>query len=122
MLTVSTLPSTRKVKLNNIDLDIVIPNLHTLRNSPDKAIIIQISKGNDRIIQEEMINLTLIQPNYRKLWVVSSKPLTLTCINYIINSEEKPIPSREKRNFSDIIIDIDKFLQETGDRSLRFIQ
>ena len=123
MLTVSTLPSARKVQLNNIDLDIVIPNLHTLRTSPDKAIIIQISKGNNHLILEQPGNLTLVQPNYRNLWIVSSNPITtIGCINYTINSEENGMPSTEKRKFHDIIIDIEKFLKETGDRSLRFFQ
>ena len=122
MLTVSTLPSTRKVKLNNIDLDIVIPNLHSLRNSPDKALIIQISKGNNHLVEGRLSNLTSIQPNYRNLWIVSSKPLTLACINYTIDSEKKAMPPAKKRNFNDIIMDIGKFLEETGDRSLRFFQ
>jgi hypothetical protein len=122
MLTVSTLPSTRKVKLNKIDLDVVIPNLHTLRNSPDKALIIQISKDNNHLVEGRLSNLTSIQPNYRNLWIVSSKPLTVACINYTIGSEKKATPSAKKRNFNDIIMDIGKFLEETGDRSLRFFQ
>jgi hypothetical protein len=45
MLTVCTLTSVRKVRINHINLDIVIPNIHTLRNFPDKAIVIQIRKA-----------------------------------------------------------------------------
>lgn len=122
MLTVSTLPSSRKVPINSIDLNIVIPNVYTLQNSPDKAIIILLSKDNNNIMQEQLSNLASIQPNYRNLWIISSKPLLVECINYIINPEKNAMPSSEKRNFHDIIMDIDKFLEETGDRSLRLFQ
>lgn len=123
MLTIGTLPSVRKVQLDNTDLDIVIPNLHTLRTSPDKAIIIQISRGNNHLIQELLGNLALIQPNHKNLWIVSSNPITtVRCVNYIVNPEKIGMPSAEIRKFQDIIIDIEKFLKETGDRSLRFIQ
>jgi len=32
----------RKVRIDDIRLDIVIPNIHTVRNFPDKAIVIRI--------------------------------------------------------------------------------
>ena len=122
MLTVTTLPSARKVQINSIDLDIVIPNLHTLRNSPNKAIIIQVSKDDSHAMQEQLGSLALIQPNYRNLWTISSKPLLVECINYIINPLENGTASVGKRNFHNIIIDINKFLEETGDKSLRLFQ
>jgi hypothetical protein len=122
MLTVTTLPSARKVQIKNIDVDIVIPNLHTLRNSPNKAIIIQVSKDNSLAMQEQMGDHALIQPNYRNLWIISSKPLLVECINYIINPLESGTASARKRNFHNIIIDINKFLEETGDKSLRLFQ
>jgi hypothetical protein len=49
MLTACTLPSGRKVRIDNINLDIVIPSLHTLRNYPEKAIVIQIVKDSRSI-------------------------------------------------------------------------
>jgi hypothetical protein len=44
MLTVISLPSTRKVQINNTVLDIVIPNLRTLKTFPNKSIIIYSEK------------------------------------------------------------------------------
>ena len=61
MLTACTLPSARKVSIDDINLDIVIPNVHTLRNSPDKAIIIQIIKNVSGLTKDEQENLTKIQ-------------------------------------------------------------
>jgi hypothetical protein len=122
MLTVSTLPSARKVRINNIELDIVIPNLYTLRNSPDKAIVIQISKSTNRILQQRLNSIMAIQPNDKNLWVVSRKPLSMERVNYIVEPDENAILLLEKRNFHDIIVDIDNFLEQTGDRSLRLFQ
>ena len=44
MLTVCSLPSTRKVQINNTVLDLVIPNLRTLKTFPNKSIVIYSEK------------------------------------------------------------------------------
>ena len=45
MLTISTLPSERKVEIRyGLTIDVVIPNLLTLKRRPDKSIIVQIIK------------------------------------------------------------------------------
>lgn len=44
MLTVCSLPSTRKVQINNTVLDIVIPNVHTLKTFPNKSLVIYSEK------------------------------------------------------------------------------
>jgi hypothetical protein len=71
MLTAGTLPSGRKVRIDNIDLDIVIPNLHTLNNYPEKAIVIQIVKDSKSITGDLQKNMTKIQPNANNLWMVT---------------------------------------------------
>lgn len=119
MLTACTLPSVRKVRIDNIDLDIGIPNLHTLRKFPDKAIVIQISKDSKSIIKD-LKNVIKIQPNVKNLWVVSKRPLLTDYINYVVESGDNATPSLLKRNFQDIILDIDTFLEQTKDRSFRF--
>jgi hypothetical protein len=125
MLTVCSLPSTRKVQINNTVLDIVIPNLRTLKTFPNKALVIYIVKKTNDMNQEKINTVTRFQPEYKNLWLISKRPLSSLSsgyINYIICPEEKVIPSFERRNFRDIIVDIQKFLKETGDKSLRFFQ
>ena len=121
MLTSCTLPSMRKVNIEGVDLDIVIPNLHTLRKYPDKAIVIQISKGMSNIMKDQLKNVIKIQPNISNLWVVSRKPFLTGHINYIVEPDKND-PLLQKRNFYDIILDINKFLELAGDRSFRFLQ
>jgi hypothetical protein len=119
MLTVSILPSMRKVAFNGTVLDIVIPSLRVLKHSPENSVIILISKGSESMIQK-ISNIRRFQPNKKNLWIVSEKQVSLPCINYALNQKE--ILSEEKRLYSEIIIDIDKFLQEKGDKSLKIFQ
>ena len=120
MLTACTMPSTRKVQINNTDIDIVIPSLQTLKNSPDKSLLIQISKEVDGIKQAKINDIARFQPNNRNLWVISKRPISIGYINYTVKPEVNSLRSPEKRRYRDIIVDIHKFLEETGDKSLRF--
>jgi hypothetical protein len=120
MLTACTLPSVRKVTIDNINLDIIVPNLHTLSNFPDNAIVIQIPKDAKGITKHEQENLRKIQPNIKNLWIVTKEPLFGDYINYSIESVNNRKTSSVVRNFGDIIIDIDTFLEQTKDRTFRF--
>ncbi|HMG39170.1 MAG TPA: hypothetical protein VK566_08305 [Nitrososphaeraceae archaeon] len=119
MLTASTIPSVRKVSIDDIKLDIVIPNIHTLRNFPDKAIVIRIIKEGGSISKEEQQKIRNIQPNHDNLWVVSKEPFLGNYINYTVNFGNNMNASM-RRSFHDIIVDIDSFLERTRDRSFRF--
>ena len=120
MLTACTLPSGRKVRIDNINLDIVIPSLHTLRNYLEKAIVIQIVKDSRSITGAQQKNITKIQPNANNLWIVTREPLLGDYVNYTVESRNNKNTQFPRRNFHDIIIDIDAFLEQTNDRSLRF--
>jgi hypothetical protein len=120
MLTACTLPSVRKVTIDNINLDIIVPNLHTLSNFPDKAIVIQIPKDAKSVTKYEQNNLRKIQPNIKNLWIVTKEPLFGDYINYSIESANNRETSSVIRNFGDIIVDIDTFLEQTKDRTIRF--
>ena len=120
MLTACTLPSVRKVMIDNINLDIIVPNLDTLSNFPDKAIVIQIPKDAKSITKNEQNNLRKIQPNIKNLWIVTKEPLFGDYINYSIESVNSKETSSVIRNFGDIIVDIHTFLEQTKDRTFRF--
>ena len=122
MLTACTMPSARKVTIDNINIDIVIPNLHTLSNFPDNAIVIQIPKDVRSLTKQIHENFTTFQPNIENLWIVTNEPFSGNYINYSVESENnrKIISSSQIRSFCDIIVDIDTFLQETKDRTFRF--
>lgn len=119
MLTTRTLPSVRKVTIEKMNLDVVIPNLHTLKDFPEKAIIIQIVKDSQGITEDQQRNITIIQPNVNNIWVVTKEPVSGNYVNYTAECGNEKSTS-QRRNFHDIIVDIDAFLEKTNDRSFRF--
>jgi hypothetical protein len=84
MLTVSTLPSERKVEIRyGLTIDVVIPNLLTLKRRPDKSIIAQIIKDVEDF--NKISQLEFLQPHGQNIWVISSKPfLTTRCSEYLV--------------------------------------
>jgi hypothetical protein len=116
MLTICTLPSERKIRVkNDVILDVIIPNLQSLKIKPDKSIIIQVIK--DKMMDlNKTSQLEFLQPNHENIWLISAKPLSATkYTTYTV------FPNSGLHNYSNIIIDIDDFLKETGDKSFRFI-
>jgi hypothetical protein len=117
MLTVCTIPSERKIQIkDNLILDVVIPNLQSLYRTPDKSIVIEIIRN--KIDLGKISQLELIHGNCKNIWLLSVIPFSAT--RYRIY--ELFLNIRIFRSFSTIIIDIDNFLRETGDKSLRIIQ
>jgi hypothetical protein len=117
MLTISALPSERKMQVkDNPTIDVVIPNLQSLKRTPDKSIIIEFIRGN--LDLGKISQLELIEPNYKNIWLISAKPFSKP--KYTIYGLF-PNTGLFNNNYSSIIIDINNFLKETGDKSLRFI-
>lgn len=120
MLTTRTVPSARKVRISKVNLDIVIPSLHILRNFPEKAIIIQIVKDSEGITKDQQKDISTVQPNENNIWVVTKEPASGNYVNYTTESDNNKMTSFQRRHFQDIIVDIEAFLQKTNDRSFRF--
>ena len=117
MLTICTLPSERKIRVkNDLILDVIVPNLQSLKIKPDKSIIIQVIK--DKMMDlNKTSQLEFLQPNHENIWLISAKPLSATkYTTYTVFPKNSGL-----HNYSNIIIDIDNFLKETGDKSFRFI-
>jgi hypothetical protein len=75
MLTVCTLPSERKIQVKaNLNLDIVIPSLQSLKRKPEKSIIIEII--SDMVDLNKISQMEFLQPNYKNIWLVSAIPLS----------------------------------------------
>ena len=117
MLTICTLPSERKIQVkNDLILDVIIPNLQSLKIKPDKSIIVQVIKDK-RMDLNKTSQLEFLQPNHENIWLISAKPLSATkYTTYTAFPKNSGL-----HNYSNIIIDIDNFLKETRDKSFRFI-
>ncbi|MFZ0896480.1 MAG: hypothetical protein WAZ77_18420 [Candidatus Nitrosopolaris sp.] len=116
MLTVSTLPSERKIQVkDNLTIDVVIPSLQRLKRTPDKSIIIEIIRN--KMDSDKISQLEFLQPNHKNIWLISVTPFSTTRYRAYGMSTN----TRLSHSFSNIIKDINNFLEETGDKSLRFI-
>lgn len=118
MLTICTLPSERKIAIkNDLSLDVIIPSLQSLKVKPERSIIVQFIK--EKMDLNKVPQVESLQPHHKNIWLISAKqPLLLTTkhTRYYI------LPNAEPHNkFSNIIIDIDNFLRETGDKSFRLV-
>ncbi len=111
MLTASLLPSERKVNWRGAELDLVIPSLKILNKNPDKALVIQIIRGNEEIAKIK--HAKSVQPHDVNIWTVSAKRLEIAHKNYYVGSILFP--------YSRIIIDINAFLAQTGERGLKLL-
>jgi hypothetical protein len=116
MLTVCSLPSERKIRIkDNLSIDVVVPNMTSLNMTPDKSIIIEIMRNEADL--NRIAELELLQPNSKNIWLISVTPFSTKCRIYGLSHGKRLFDNV----FSNIIIDINNFLKETGDKSLRLI-
>ncbi|MBS3921646.1 MAG: hypothetical protein KGZ37_00680 [Nitrosarchaeum sp.] len=115
LLTNALIPSQRKIEHKGIEIDIVIPNLKTLENDPNKALIIYIPKTMDiNTIKQKLDSLKKIQPNNKNIWLVLSKKLDFQDNTYIIE--------KKNQSFLKIITDIGQFVNVQGQNKFKILR
>jgi len=86
-LAVSIIPSQRKVSKNDIDIDIVIPDLRTLLLNPKDSLIITFLKSKNKdLIKNKILGLEKIHPIKENIWLVSHEKLELENRTYQIKN------------------------------------
>lgn len=111
ILTKSLIPSQRKIVINGIDVDIVIPNIKTLKSNPKDALVIYIPKVmNENLINSEISQLNKIQPEKRNIWVILSKDIKFENKYYTLN-----------HSFSNILYDIEKFVNKNNKNTFKIM-
>ena len=111
ILTALSIPSDRKTAVGRIQLDIVIPSVKELKKDCSKAIVIQfIRRSSD---QSLLADAHEVQPDWLKIWAVSTLPLSFRCKAYSVSGIH---PS-----FSSIIVDVQSFLAQKGIRGLKIL-
>ncbi len=114
MLTNAMLASQRKVELQGVEIDIVIPDLKTLEKDPKKTLLICIPKTLDEnIIKKKLENLQKIQPEKQNIWLVLTQDLEFGK-TYVIQKEES--------SFSSIIYDIAQFVNLQGENKFKILR
>jgi hypothetical protein len=153
LLTVTSLPSQRKVMFRDIEIDLVIPDLKHLQKDPNKNLIIKFDRG---ISLDNYINRlhNTISIKKENIWIVSVTPLNIDYRNYVIyknqndeknhhlfignNNIDETYKRKEKGNlvlnshsihninsniipFFNIVVDINKFLQDINHTGLKLV-
>jgi hypothetical protein len=111
MLTVSMLPSERKVNWKGADLDIVVPSLRLLNKNPIKTLVIQIIRREAELTKIKRAES--VQPHYENIWIVSARRLNIDHKNYYVGSAHS--------SYCRIISDINTFLVQKGDRAFKLL-
>lgn len=111
MLTASLLPSERKVTVEGVDLDVVIPSTKSLARNPDKALVIQVIKAESD--KGRVLQAVQAQPSRENIWSVSAKSLKIGARNYSLD--------QTIFHYSALISDIRTFLAAKGNRGLKLL-
>jgi hypothetical protein len=103
ILTEMLIPSQRKIVYNNIEVDIVIPNLSMLKDRSENTIIIHFAKSsNTETIEKKIDELQIIQKNIKNIWVVLHDNISLPCKTYLLTNNEN--------SFSNLFTDVKDFV------------
>ena len=111
LLTASGYPSQRKIIFNNQEIDIVIPDLRTLKGKPNNSLIIKFYKGHSPL--EDLKNIEIIQPHTNNIWIVSTLPIPPRYRNYVLyknsDSEKNNVLYPVKDNLTEKGLNINAF-------------
>ena len=122
VLTVSMIPAERKVSVNDVAIDVLVPNSKNLKADSDKAVTIHFFKDRAEDIDEAIAKLSKVQKNTNNIWVVSSKKIKNLNLNtfiaspYYSNNDSDENPDFP---FSVILIKIDEFLKNINYSGLK---
>lgn len=90
LLTITSLPSQRKIMLKDVEIDLVIPDLKSLNKGPKKSLIIKFDKDASTINYIDRLhnNIPIDREN---IWIVSPTPLDINSRNrnYVIYKNKK---------------------------------
>lgn len=104
LLTASLITSQRKIDYNDCAIDIVIPDIKTLKNDPKKVLLLCIPDTADaKAVNESISRLEKIQPHMENIWLVLSKDVPTSKRTYVL--------AKEGNTFAEIIFDISKFVR-----------
>jgi len=115
LLTNALISSQRKIEHEGIQIDIIIPNLKTLKIDPKKTLIICIPKTVDKnIINQKLEQIQKIQLIKENIWVITTKKINFQNKTYIIDKQGKKI--------SKIIQDIAQFVNVQGNNTFKILR
>ena len=102
LFTEMLIPSQRKISFENIELDMIIPNLEELRKNNDNAIVILFAKTSDNMqINERIQEIKKIQKKDSNIWIISKEKMNISQSAYTI----------ERNSFGEFLKDAQNFVK-----------
>ena len=102
LFTEMLIPSQRKISFENIELDMIIPNLEELRKNNDNAIVILFAKTSDNMkINERIQEIKKIQKKDSNIWIISKEIMNISQSTYAI----------ERNSFGEFVKDAQNFVK-----------
>jgi len=115
LLTNALITSQRKIEHRGIEIDIVVPDLKTLKEDPKRALLICIPKSSDtQTINEKIAQLEEIQPEKGNIWTVLSENIPVGKKAFTL--------SKEDNTFSKIIFEIAQFANVGGANKFKILK
>jgi hypothetical protein len=134
LLTMSMIPAERKIIIDDIPVDILVPNSKNLKIDNDNAIIIHFLKDRHENIDETISKLYSIQKNTHNIWLVFSslssshlpKNIDLDIHAFVVYPYLSNTTNNNQQHdnrfifpFSEILIKIDEFLKKINYSGLK---
>jgi len=115
LLTNALINSQRKVEYQGIEIDIVVPDIKTLKKDPKMTLLICIAKSsNKNVIEEKISQLEKIQPEKENIWVILSENIPIDKKSFVL--------SKENNSFSKIIFEIAQFSNVRGTNKFKILR
>jgi hypothetical protein len=134
ILTMSMIPAERKITIDDIPVDVLVPNSKNLKIDNDNAIIIHFLKDRHENFDETITKLYSIQKNTHNIWLVFSslssshlpKNIDLDIHAFVVYPYLSNTTNNNQQHdnrfifpFSEILIKIDEFLKKINYSGLK---
>lgn len=103
VLTNTLIPSQRKIKIDGVDIDVVIPDSKTLTESPAESLVLYFVKTDSNKAIAHLAKLQKIQPKKDNIWIISKSVVQTNFRTYDVTM-----------NFSAMFDDIDEFFAKSS--------
>lgn len=114
LLTISMIPSQRKILFQSVEIDIAVPDTRTLSIAPQDVILISFPKINDvDLIKSQIKKLSQVQPNSNNIWIILENSMSVDAKVYTL---------KDSMTFTNIINDLIGFSSNKKQSKLKIFK
>jgi hypothetical protein len=124
LLATAMVPSERKVKYNDLEIDLVIPSVKQLQSDTNRALVILFPKILERVsIRSRLQHMLEIQPNKHNIWLVLGHyDDTIDAFNGFTVFVQDHLTRHPFKPFSSIMNEINEFVERNKVRGFKIFR